>query len=193
MSSIHTHAHNTRKPYWEMTARRRTMEVLVVVLAFVALVTATKENYLHLEQMLNDPDFMLSLEKRLGLEDDSLKSGGTSDDVDSSPNVDDTVVSTESVNSWRKPAINDRCAYITNSSTIIKTKMSQIKGAFFLKSDRDITKEQCMSLCCATNGCNLAVYENKVNSRPSVYLVLWLCDREERVHLSVGGYDISVT
>ncbi len=54
------------------------------------------------------------------------------------------------------------CTFDVGSDTIIKTKVSLEQGAEFLDSPSASSQEECKSLCCQTDDCNLAVFKEKV-------------------------------
>lgn len=49
-----------------------------------------------------------------------------------------------------------------SESTIIRTEDSRMLGAQFLNESDVGNREDCLSLCCATKFCNVAVFEEKV-------------------------------
>ena len=49
-----------------------------------------------------------------------------------------------------------------SSSTIIRTADSRSLGAHYINETDLVTKEDCMTLCCNTPKCNVAVFEEKV-------------------------------
>lgn len=50
-----------------------------------------------------------------------------------------------------------------SESTIIRTQDSRVLGAKFLNESDVGNREDCLTLCCATHLCNVAVFEEKVS------------------------------
>lgn len=59
-----------------------------------------------------------------------------------------------------------------SESTIIRTADSRMQGAEFLNVTDVGNREDCLTLCCATRYCNVAVFEEKVSVCVGV-LVCW--------------------
>ena len=57
-----------------------------------------------------------------------------------------------------------------SESTIIRTEDSRMLGAQFLNESDVGNREDCLTLCCATRFCNVAVFEEKVRRNGVVVL-----------------------
>jgi len=54
------------------------------------------------------------------------------------------------------------CVYKENQNKIIRSNESVKSGAHFLRSEKSTSRCECVKSCCYTQGCTLAVFENKV-------------------------------
>ncbi len=114
---------------------------------------ATKEYAEDISELLDDPDLILELVKRLESDLPSSSSQKKSFPVPSLPDKHSNGYPVQGDNS---------CKTRLFKKTIIKTDDSRKAGANFLGSEENVTNDACVSKCCAKTGCDLAVYENKV-------------------------------
>jgi len=69
----------------------------------------------------------------------------------------------------RRDSSDVSCSVVSQrSGTIIQTKQSLAAGAVFLLSPAIDSQDDCLSACCNTPSCNLAIVKWKVRS-------VWLC------------------
>ncbi|XP_071079480.1 uncharacterized protein [Haliotis cracherodii] len=135
----------------------------IITALFLVLVPsmATKEYADDISQLLKDPQLIYDLVKRLGSDVDissSPQKKSYSDKHSDSTTHEGTDINHDLVNSEDKLSCKTR----TSEKTIIRTEDSRQAGAIFLGSLENIaTNEECVSKCCSSKGCELAVYENK--------------------------------
>ncbi|ESO83004.1 hypothetical protein LOTGIDRAFT_169835 [Lottia gigantea] len=117
------------------------MKTLLVACLVLTVTVFGKESVSDIFSLLEDPDVLQEIVKRLGHSDPVKES-----DTDSS--------------------IDDSCQHKNFSNTIIQTKASTAAGAAFLDSVNGLVSNyDCIKRCCELDGCELAVYENK-NLKP---------------------------
>lgn len=164
------------------------ISIITLLLISSPLCGGSKETLGEWETLMDDPDFLRKIVKRLGLDDpieengeniDASHANSNTDPIPNNSGADSNIHDTEYVKKppteqeLKKPvfkkkdktvkdSFGNKCEYNTNSNSIIRTTDSLNAGAFFLKFFNNITAQECVSGCCYTQGCNLAVYENKV-------------------------------
>ncbi|KAL5009152.1 hypothetical protein ScPMuIL_014733 [Solemya velum] len=129
---------------------------------------------------MDNPNFLRRIAKRLrleepvGIEDSISDTDGDSQDANTdfydrgyadNPPIEEEPQKTvpEKKDKTVEDSFVNKCEYNTNLNSIIRSTDSLKAGAFFLKFFNNITAQECVSGCCDTQGCNLAVYENKGN------------------------------
>lgn len=139
------------------------MRIITAIFLVLVPSMATKEYADDISQLLKDPQLIYDLVKRLGSDGDissSPQKKSYSDKHSDSTTHEGTDINHDLVNNEDKPSCKTR----TSEKTIIRTEDSRLAGAIFLGSSENIaTNEECVSKCCSSKGCELAVYENKVS------------------------------
>ncbi|XP_046564096.1 uncharacterized protein LOC124272908 isoform X1 [Haliotis rubra] len=137
------------------------MRIIAALFFILVPSMAAKEYPDDISQLLKDPQLIYDLVKRLGSDVDlssSPQKKSYSDKHSDSTVHEDTDINRDLVNNENKPSCNTR----KPERKIIRTEDSRKAGAIFLASFENIaTNEECVSKCCSSKGCDLAVYENK--------------------------------
>ncbi|XP_021379666.1 low-density lipoprotein receptor-related protein 11-like isoform X2 [Mizuhopecten yessoensis] len=150
------------------------MKIIFIFVILVLSVHSKDEELPSLQELLNDPDLMKII-KRLGITGDDLTRTNTkpaavrksesASDVDlglpekPKPTAAPSTIKPEHVTD----SVGNSCFYSPHESTIIRSQESMKAGSHFLKSDRNKTRHDCIISCCYTQGCTLAVFEDKDN------------------------------
>ncbi|XP_060079598.1 uncharacterized protein LOC132558990 [Ylistrum balloti] len=153
------------------------MRILLIFAILVLSVHSKDEELPSLKELINDPELMKII-KRLGLTEDDLtrpdKNSAAAEKPESSASDE-----RGDANLPKKPkptsapmttnpehvtdTVGNSCFYTSHEGTIIRSQESMKAGSHFLKSDRDTTRLGCIRSCCYTQGCTLAVFEDKDN------------------------------
>ena len=130
------------------------MRFVALLLIGVFSVHAKLEDFDGLEELMNDPNLLSELEKRLG---DIL----AEDRVDSDKNDE---LPCNATNGTLK-AEQSSCGFDTQTGLIIKTSDSlRQKATFVGKTENVQCARDCAMQCCNNTKCDTAVYQNKVSA-----------------------------
>lgn len=129
-----------------------TMVSLLHLLVFYSLFDicqTKKETLSDLYSILDKPELLAMLQKRLkNLEDDLTSSSESTE-----PGCFDT-----------SGVLDGLCNFSASNGTIIKTTESLAKGASFLEQFTNVTcPRECNALCCDNPQCDTSVYQDKVS------------------------------
>ena len=166
---------------------KKTMKLLLIFCLIFTVCHCKKENLDNLDDVLHDPKLWSLIEKRFGLSDQEksgpVRNGPPDQQADDKiDNPADEEIDEGDDKLGRPPmkgvkpidtgtlpdfssmedSLGNLCRYHPNNSLIIRSKASLAAGAYFLKSFVGIQQEECVDYCCYTQGCNMAIYENKV-------------------------------
>lgn len=159
----------------KMGTRMKWLLIFTFHCCCLSVIECRKEKASILDQLLDDPDLLRKVEKRLGLTNDydpdesspagesensnnvdggqpQQQSASSKDSQTSSKNGDDMTISDSEGNT---------CSYKRRARTIIRSNESRKNGARFIRSQVN-NESSCIKSCCYTQGCTLAVFENKV-------------------------------
>ena len=130
------------------------MQILAILLIGLYSVGAKKEDFDGLEELMNNPNLLSELEKRLGalLAEDGLDSEKT--EVELPCNATSGTLN----------VAQSTCRFESDDSLIIKTTESLNRDALFVgKTEKVQCAKDCAMQCCNTSKCDTAVYQNKVS------------------------------
>lgn len=144
------------------------MKILYVSIILLLSVQAKKEQLSRLQDIFNDPEIM-RIVKKLGLSEEDLTppkenniDKSASETLPDRPTPELPVRPTTAQPEHVTDSVGNSCFYTSHESTIIRSKESTQAGSHFLRSDKYRTRYDCIKSCCYTQGCTLAVFENKV-------------------------------
>lgn len=150
------------------------MKILFIFVVLVLSVHSKDEELPSLQELLNDPELMKMI-KRLGITENDLtpkekpaavdKPESLASDVDlPKANQPTAAAPTTMKPEYIKDSVGNACYYKTHESTIIRSHESQKAGSLLLRWDGNKTRHECIKSCCYTQGCTLAVFEDKDNN-----------------------------
>ena len=153
------------------------MQVLLVLVTVLSLVCARKEDFGDLEELMNNPELLAKLEKRLGalLSDDEVPK--------LEPEAESTVSCTDLEGELH--TASRTCTFRTDEGRIIKTTDSLKRGAEFVgKEDINVScATDCTMKCCNNSECDTAVYEYK----PEKVCELQIIDKNKMLRWQIDG------
>lgn len=131
------------------------MQYLVILVVAWCSVSAKKEDFAGLEDLMNNPDLLSELEKRLG----ALLNEDGPDSVEDPEAELPCNATTGKLNSGQSD-----CDFHTEEERIIKTTDSLNRGAIFVgKTENIMCAKDCTAQCCNNSECDTAVYQDKVS------------------------------
>ena len=139
------------------------MQYLLIFMVVLFSVSARKEDFAELEELMNNPRLLAELEKRFG----TL----LSDEVPEKEPEATTISCTALTGTLNTHSSN--CDFRTDVNKIIKATESLNGNAEFVgKVDNITCAIDCTQKCCNDSDCDTAVYQNKVGLGLQVF---WSC------------------